>query len=158
MTPEQVRARVQADKVDYILAQFVDIHGTPRCKGVPARALDLFLEGSAGFAGAAVTSWLNYDTIYTERYMGLPKDNPQGYEETALPRNAGKLSGKLMLAHNAEDDNVLFQNMLQLTNALQLGGKQFEMMVYPQKTHHVSGAAERQMNQMMLDFFDRNLK
>src|SRR5262249_28979559 len=55
MTPEQVRARVQADKVDYILAQFVDIHGTPRCKGVPARALDLFLEGSAGFAGAAVS-------------------------------------------------------------------------------------------------------
>ena len=55
MTPEQVRSRVQADKVDYILAQFVDIHGTPRCKGVPARALDLFLEGSAGFAGAAVS-------------------------------------------------------------------------------------------------------
>jgi hypothetical protein len=84
--------------------------------------------------------------------MGLPKDNPKGYEETALPRNAGKLSGKLALVHNAEDDNVLFQNMLQLTNALQLAGKQFEMMVYPQKTHHVGGAAERQMNQMMLDF------
>jgi glutamine synthetase len=55
MTPEQIRSRVQTDKVDYILAQFVDIHGTPRCKGVPALALDLFLEGSAGFAGAAVS-------------------------------------------------------------------------------------------------------
>ena len=55
MTPDQVRSKVQQDKVDYILAQFVDIHGTPRCKGVPARALDLFLEGSAGFAGAAVS-------------------------------------------------------------------------------------------------------
>ena len=55
MTPEQIRSRVQQDRVDYILAQFVDIHGTPRCKGVPARALDLFLEGSAGFAGAAVS-------------------------------------------------------------------------------------------------------
>ena len=54
-TPEQIRSRIQQDKVDYILAQFVDINGTPRCKGVPARALDLFLEGSAGFAGAAVT-------------------------------------------------------------------------------------------------------
>jgi glutamine synthetase len=54
-TPEQIRARVKKDKVDYILAQFVDIHGTPRCKGVPGRALDLFLEGSAGFAGAAVS-------------------------------------------------------------------------------------------------------
>ena len=55
MTPDQIRAKVQQDKVDYLLAQFVDIHGTPRCKGVPARALDLFLEGSAGFAGAAVS-------------------------------------------------------------------------------------------------------
>src|SRR5262245_15639807 len=55
MTPDQIRAKVEQDKVDYLLAQFVDIHGTPRCKGVPARALDLFLEGSAGFAGAAVS-------------------------------------------------------------------------------------------------------
>src|SRR4029077_7819956 len=55
MTPDQVRSKVQQDTVDYLLAQFVDIHGTPRCKGVPARALDLFLEGSAGFAGAAVS-------------------------------------------------------------------------------------------------------
>jgi glutamine synthetase len=54
MTADQIRVKVQQDKVDYLLAQFVDIHGTPRCKGVPARALDLFLEGSAGFAGAAV--------------------------------------------------------------------------------------------------------
>jgi glutamine synthetase len=54
-TPEQIRQRVREDNVEYILAQFVDINGTPRCKGVPARALDLFLEGSAGFAGAAVS-------------------------------------------------------------------------------------------------------
>jgi|SRR5579871_358255 len=112
----------------------------------------------AGFAGAPVTSWMNYDTIYTERYMGLPKDNPDGYRDTALSAHAANLTGKLMLAHNLEDDNVLFQNMLQLTNALQLAGKQFEMMVYPQKTHGVTGAALRQMNQLMLDFFDRNLK
>jgi glutamine synthetase len=54
MTVDEIRARLQADKVDYILAQYVDIHGTPRCKGVPARAMELFLAGSAGFAGAAV--------------------------------------------------------------------------------------------------------
>ena len=65
MTPEQIRSRVQEDKVDYILAQFVDIHGTPRCKGVPARALDLFLEGSAGFAGAAVSGMGQGPTITT---------------------------------------------------------------------------------------------
>jgi len=54
MTPDDVRSRLEQDKIDYILAQYVDIHGTPRCKGVPARAFDLFVEGSAGFAGAAV--------------------------------------------------------------------------------------------------------
>src|SRR2546425_4894035 len=55
MTADGIRSQIQKDKVDYILVQYVDIHGTPRCKGVPARALDLFLEGSAGFAGAAVS-------------------------------------------------------------------------------------------------------
>ena len=111
-----------------------------------------------GFSGAPVTSWLNYDTIYTERYMGLPSENPEGYRNTALPPKAGNLKGKLMLAHNFEDDNVLFQNTLQAIDALQTAGKQFEFMLYPQKAHGVTGAAARQMNQMMLDFFDRNLK
>ena len=63
-----------------------------------------------------------------------------------------------MLVHNYEDDNVLFQNSLQMTNALQNAGKQFEYMLYSQKTHGVSGAAEDQMNSSILDFFDRNLK
>jgi glutamine synthetase len=62
MTPEQY-ARVQTDKVDYIWPQFVDIHGTPRAEG-PARALDLFLEGSAGFAGAAVLGWARAPRSY----------------------------------------------------------------------------------------------
>jgi dipeptidyl-peptidase-4 len=111
-----------------------------------------------GFSGAPVTSWLNYDTIYTERYMGLPSENPEGYQNTALPSKAANLKGKLMIAHNFEDDNVLFQNTLQAIDALELAGKQFEFMLYPQKAHGVSGAATRQMDQMMLDFFDRNLK
>lgn len=112
----------------------------------------------AGFAGAPVTNWLNYDTIYTERYMGLPKDNAEAYTRTSLPPHASNLKGKLMIAHNLEDDNVLFQNTLQMINALELAGKQFELQIYPQKTHGVGGAAERQMNAAMLDFFDRNLR
>ena len=112
----------------------------------------------AGIAGAPVTNFLNYDTIYTERYMGLPKDNPDGYKETALPAKAANLKGKLLIFHNFEDDNVLFQNTLQMTNALQLAGKQFEMMLYPQKSHGVSGAAARQLQQLTVEFFDRQLK
>jgi dipeptidyl-peptidase-4 len=111
-----------------------------------------------GIAGAPVTSWLNYDTIYTERYMGLPSENPDGYKNTALPQRAPNLRGKLMIAHNIEDDNVLFQNTMQMIDALEREGKQFEFMLYPQKTHGVGGEAEHQMEASMLDFFDRNLK
>jgi len=111
-----------------------------------------------GIAGAPVTSFMNYDTIYTERYMGLPKENIDGYKNTTLSAKAANLKAKLMLVHNYEDDNVLFQNSLQMTNALQNAGKQFEYMLYSQKTHGVSGPAEDQMNASMLDFFERNLK
>jgi dipeptidyl-peptidase-4 len=112
----------------------------------------------AGISGAPVTSWMNYDTIYTERYMGLPKENVDAYKNTALAPKAANLKARLMLVHNYEDDNVLFQNSLQMTNALQNAGKQFEYMLYSQKTHSVGGAAAEQMNASMLDFFERNLK
>lgn len=118
-------------------------------------APDLF---HAGFAGAPVANWLNYDTIYTERYMGLPKDNGEAYARTSMPPRAGSLAGKLMIAHNVEDDNVLFQNTVQMISALEAAGKHFELALYPQKTHGVSGAAARQMEATMLDFFERNLK
>jgi dipeptidyl-peptidase-4 len=112
----------------------------------------------AGFAGAPVTNWLNYDTIYTERYMGLPKDNGTGYGSTALTAKAGNLKGALMIVHNIEDDNVLFQNTLQMASALQNAGKQFQLMLYPQKSHGVAGSAARHMDQAMLDFFEQHLR
>ena len=111
-----------------------------------------------GIAGAPVTDWRNYDSIYTERYMGLPQDDPEGYRDSALPAVAHQLIGRLMLVHNIEDDNVLFQNTLQLSDALQKAGKIFETMIYPQKTHGVTGPVARQMNESMLEFFDRCLK
>jgi dipeptidyl-peptidase-4 len=112
----------------------------------------------AGIAGAPVTNFRNYDSIYTERYMGLPSDNPDGYAKTDLTKSASNLKGRLMLIHNTDDDNVLFQNMLQMTNALQQAGKQFEFMLYPQKTHGVTGAVARQMRGAMTDFFVRVLE
>jgi len=112
----------------------------------------------AGIAGAPVTDWRNYDTIYTERYMGLPKDNPEAYKNTALPEKAKNLKGKLMIAHNLEDDNVLFQNTVQMVEALEREGQVFEMQTYTQKTHAVTGGEARQLNATMLEFFERNLK
>jgi dipeptidyl-peptidase-4 len=89
--------------------------------------------------------------------MGLPSENPEGYVQTAYPKVAKNLKGKLMIVHNSDDDNVLFQNTMQMTNALQLAGKQFEFMLYPQKTHGVSGPAARQMREAMTSFFERTL-
>ena len=111
-----------------------------------------------GIAGAPVTNFLNYDTIYTERYMGLPAENADGYAQTALAPKANNLRAKLMILHNFEDDNVLFQNTMQIIAALEEAGKPFELGIYPQKTHPVDGNPLRQMNARILDFFERNLK
>jgi len=112
----------------------------------------------SGIAGAPVTDWHNYDTIYTERYMGLPQDNPDGYKNTALPAQAKNLKGKLMIAHNVEDDNVLFQNTVQMVDALERAGQPFETQIYTQKTHAVTGVEARQLNATMVDFFERTLR
>jgi len=112
----------------------------------------------AGVAGAPVTDWRNYDTIYTERYLGLPSDNAEGYRMSSVVNDAANLKAKLLIIHNLEDDNVLFQNTLQMANALERAGRPFEMMVYPQKTHGVTGRAREHMLQTVADFFERNLK
>ena len=90
--------------------------------------------------------------------MGLPAENPDGYAGTNLALKAGNLKGKLLLVHNFEDDNVLFQNMLQATEALQRNDKLFELMVYPQKSHGVSGPYRAHLNELMTSFFDQALK
>ena len=112
----------------------------------------------AGIAGAPVTDWRNYDTIYTERYMGLPQDNPDGYRRSSVVEKAGDLAAKLLIVHNFGDDNVHFQNTLQMSDALERAGKQFELMVYPQKAHAVSGPVRKQMLEGLTQFFERNLK
>jgi len=111
----------------------------------------------AGVAGAPVTDWRNYDSIYTERYMGLPEDNLEGYKRSSPQTNAGEIKARLLLLHNIEDDNVHFQNSVQMANILEREGKQFQMVVYPQKSHGVGGPAQKQMQQAILDFFDRAL-
>lgn len=112
----------------------------------------------AGISGAPVTDYRSYDTIYTERYLGLPQENEEGYRSSAVVKDAGKLEGKLLLVHNFEDDNVLFQNMMRMMDALQQAGKQYEFLLYPQKAHGVTGAARGHMQAAMTDFLERTLK
>jgi dipeptidyl-peptidase-4 len=112
----------------------------------------------AGIAGAAVTDWRNYDTIYTERYMGLPQENEQGYKDSSPVTAAANLKGRLLMLHNIEDDNVLFANFLQMTNAFQLANKPYQSIVYPQKSHGVTGRARTHMTETMVRFLDEALK
>lgn len=112
----------------------------------------------AGIAGAPVTNWRNYDTIYTERYMGLPAENTQGYSASSAATYAEKLQSKLLIVHNFEDDNVLFQNTMQMAAALERAGKLFDMVIYPQKTHGVGGEFQRSLLEKTTDFFEKNLK
>jgi dipeptidyl-peptidase-4 len=112
----------------------------------------------AGIAGAPVTSWRNYDTIYTERYLGLPSDNAEGYRASSASEYADKLKAKLLMVHNIEDDNVLFQNSMQMANAFERSGKLFDMVVYPQKSHGVTGELRKQLLEKTTDFFEKNLK
>src|SRR5450432_4729244 len=113
---------------------------------------------AAGLAAAPVTDWLNYDTIYTERYMGMPNDNQDGYKSSAIVPNAANLKGKLLLVHNIEDDNVHFANTMQMADALERANKQFRMIVYPQRTHGITGPVRGNYLTAMLDFFTETLQ
>jgi dipeptidyl-peptidase-4 len=107
---------------------------------------------------APVTSCRNYDSIYTERYMSLPKDNASGYDDSIVSA-AGNLRGSLLLVHGTSDDNVHFQNTIQMTDALIRAQKQFRLMVYPGKTHGIGGTGTRtQLFHMMDDFWNKELK
>ncbi len=111
-----------------------------------------------GIAGGTVSDWHDYDSIYTERYMGTPQHNPEGYQKTA-PRNAAKdLHGKLLLIHGAMDDNVHVQNTIQFAYELQKADKPFQLMLYPKSRHGVTDPLlVKHMRQMMTDFILQNL-
>ena len=92
---------------------------------------------------APVTDWHNYDTTYTERYMGLPKDNATEYEKTSVVKSAAKLSGRLLLVHGTSDDNVHMQNSIQFIDAMVNAGRPFDLQLYPGKTHGIAGPPAR---------------
>ncbi len=92
---------------------------------------------AAGIAGGSVSDFREYDAFYTERYMGLPKDNVDGYLGTDVTAAAGKLHGRLLMIHGEIDDNVHPLGTLRMAKALQLEGKPFDLMLYPGNAHSV---------------------
>jgi len=114
----------------------------------------------AGVAGAPVVTWENYDTYYTERYLGLPQDNPEGYRASSVLTDASQLSRPLLLIHGLTDDNVYFQHSVQLADTLFLAGKTYEFM--PMLGTHMAGAnssiVRLREEQRVMEFFKNNLR
>jgi dipeptidyl-peptidase 4 len=111
-----------------------------------------------GFAGGPVTDWRYYDTIYTERYLGLPQKNEKGYQDSSPVKNAGQLKGKLLIAHGTGDDNVHYANTLAVINDLIEAGKYVEVLAFPGRGHGVSDPpARRVLMQRVTQFFLDNL-
>jgi dipeptidyl-peptidase 4 len=112
-----------------------------------------------GIAGGTVSDWRNYDSVYTERYMGMPNDNPDGYRNSSPRFAAANLHGALFLMHGAIDDNVHVQNTMQLAYELQQAGKPFSLMIYPKTRHGVTDPSlVRHMHGAMLDFTLEHLR
>jgi dipeptidyl-peptidase-4 len=112
----------------------------------------------AGAAVAPVTDLRNYDSIWTERYMGLPQENPEGYDRSNPIHFIDRYQGGLFLIHGANDDNVHLSNTMQMARALEDAGKPFQMMIYPGKDHSIRGKETQvHLYRAMTDFFLKNL-
>ncbi len=110
--------------------------------------------------GAPVTDWRLYDSIYTERYMGLLDENEKGYEQSASSTHAGKLEDHMFIAHSGMDENVHMQNTMQLVKALIDNGKDADLRIYPPGNHGVAynGPSYVLLYTQYVDYLERYLK
>jgi dipeptidyl-peptidase-4 len=124
-------------------------------------ALNCILKGSEVFSAAVsvapVTSWRFYDSVYTEVYNGLPQDNPRGYDDNSPLNFAGRLEGRLLIAHGTGDDNVHIQNTYLMASALTAAGKQFDMHIYPDDNHSMYPHGRQHVERLMVDWVTENL-
>jgi dipeptidyl-peptidase-4 len=124
-------------------------------------ALNAILKGAdvfrAAIAVAPVTNWRYYDTIYTERYNGLPRDNPSGYDEGSPIFFADRLQGKLLIAHGTGDDNVHVQNTYEMIDRLVAAGRDFETHIYPDKNHALMPDARDHLMRRCIEFIQNHL-
>lgn len=119
------------------------------------RAPDVF---HVAVAGAPVTSWDGYDTHYTERYMGLPSENPNGYRESAVFDHVPNMRGKLLLVHGLIDENVHFRHTTRLINRLVAAGKDYDLLLFPDERHSPRRLRDRiYMEQRISDYFLKHL-
>jgi dipeptidyl-peptidase-4 len=142
----------------YVDAGRIGMHGWSFGGYMTSYALTHSRRFVMGIAGGTVSDWRSYDSVYTERYMGLPSDNEEGYRRSAPRWAAADLHGALMLIHGAIDENVHPANTMQFAYELQRAGKPFELMLYPKSRHGVTDPdLVMHMRSMMLAFTERHL-
>lgn len=113
---------------------------------------------AAASAGAPVTHWKHYDTHYTERYMGRPDENPEGYERSSVYAHVDKIEGELQLIHGLIDENVLFRNSVRLIHLLNQARKPVDMLLFPNERHMPRGKGDLvYLQQRVVRFFQRSL-
>lgn len=144
--------------LDYVDPQRIGIYG--HSYGGYMALMGMFKAGDyfkAGVSGAPVTDWSLYDTHYTERYLGHPKTNAKGYEQSAVFPYSDGLKGPLMIYHGMADDNVLFTHATKLFKQLQDKALPFEMMTYPGSKHSLRGKkVQTHLHHTITDFFNRH--
>jgi dipeptidyl-peptidase 4 len=137
----------------------IGLHGWSYGGFMTAYALTHSRSFAMGIAGGTVSDWRDYDSVYTERYLGLPQDNPEGYRSSSPRWSAANLHGALLLIHGEIDDNVHLANTMQFAYALQRAQKPFRLMVYPKSRHSITDPAlVRHVRATMLDFVMDHLK
>ncbi|MCV6628614.1 MAG: S9 family peptidase [Flavobacteriaceae bacterium] len=158
-TEDQIAAAKKLSKLPYIDETRTGIWGWSFGGHMSTNCL---LKGADTFevavAVAPVTSWRFYDTVYTERYMRTPQENPEGYDANSPFNYPEKLEGKYLLVHGSGDDNVHVQNSMRMAEALIQANKQFDWAIYPDKNHGIYGGNTRiHLYNKMTNFIDQNL-
>ena len=110
-----------------------------------------------GQAGSSVSDWQLYDTVYTERYMDTPQENPEGYKAGAVLTYGDRYKGGLLITHGTIDDNVHMQNSMQVVDYLTTGNKPFELMLYPDSRHGIQGSQRGHYARLAHDYWVRTL-
>ena len=158
-TEDQIEANRYLTNLPYVDGSRIGIFGWSYGGYMSSLCL---LKGADEFkmaiAVAPVTNWRYYDTIYTERYMRTPQENASGYDDNSPINHVEKLKGKYLLVHGSADDNVHYQNTMEMTNALVNANKQFDLFIYPNKNHGIYGGYTRlHLFTKMTNFIKENL-
>ena len=158
-TQDQIEANRHLASLPYVDGSRIGIFGWSYGGYMSSLCL---LKGADDFkmaiAVAPVTNWRYYDSIYTERYMRTPQENAAGYDDNSPINHVEKLTGKYLLVHGSADDNVHYQNTMEMTTALVNANKDFDMFIYPNKNHGIYGGYTRlHLFTKMTNFIKENL-